>query len=65
MGGIDLIEAKSLLATQDKENWNTEVKKFPKLRTYVTLKNSFGKECYVDNFLSKNRRSLIDLLFEN
>ena len=59
MGGIDLAEAKTLLSTKDREHWDREVKNFPKLRTYATLKTSFGKEPYVDNFLSKNRRSLI------
>ena len=59
LGGIDLTEARTLLSTKDQENWENEVKKFPKLRTYITLKDNFGKESYVDNFLSKNRRSLI------
>ena len=58
-GGIDLTEAKTLLSTKDQENWEKEVKRFPKLRTYITLKSKFGKEHYVENFLSKNRRSLI------
>jgi hypothetical protein len=35
------------------------VETFPKLRTYRTLKRQFGKESYVDNFLSKNRRSIL------
>ena len=38
MGGIDLIEAKTLLSSKDKEHWNMEVRKFSKLRTYVKLK---------------------------
>ena len=59
MGGIDLTEAKTLLSTKYHELWDKEVKTFPKLRTYATIKTSFGKEHYVDNFLSKNRRSLI------
>ena len=59
LGGIDLTEARTLLSTKDQENWENEVKKFPKLRTYITLKDNFGKESYLDNFLSKNRRSLI------
>ena len=59
MGGIDLTEAKSLLSTLDREHWDIEVKNKPKLRTYRTLKTCFEKEPYVDNFLSKNRRSLI------
>ena len=58
-GEIDLTEAKSLLSAKYEEDWNTEVKKIPKLRTYATLKTGFGKEDNVDNFLSKNRRSLI------
>ena len=58
-GGVDLSEIKNLLLKKDKDKWESEVVKYPKLRTYVTLKSEFGKEAYVDNFLSKNRRSLI------
>ncbi len=52
-------EIKLLLKTKSSEKWKIDVENFPKLRTYRTLKNQFGKENYVDNFLSKNRRSII------
>jgi hypothetical protein len=58
-GGVDLTEIKVLLNQKDSENWEKDVLNFPKLRTYRTLKSQYGKESYVDNFLSKNRRSLI------
>ena len=57
--GVDLTEIKALLREKEIETWKKEVTKYPKLRTYTKLKDCFGKENYVDNFLSKNRRSLI------
>ena len=59
LGGVNLPEVKLLLTQKDSENWKKDVENFPKLRTYRTLKSQFGKENYVDNFLSKNRRSLL------
>ena len=53
LGGVNLPEVKLLLIQKDSENWKKDVENFPKLRTYRTLKSQFGKENYVDNFLSK------------
>jgi len=59
MEGINLQQVKTKLNELDEENWKREIVKFPKLRTYRLFKTKFGKENYTQQFLSKNRRSLI------
>ena len=59
IGGVNLSEIKTLLDEKDSKDWKINVEKYPKLRSYRTFKTEFGKEPYVENFLSKNRRSTV------
>ena len=59
---VDLKEQKTVINNLDNSNWEKEIKKKPKLRTYITFKNSREVENYILAPITKNQRSLISQL---
>ena len=55
---INIQAAKETLNSQFYYNWSNEILQKPKLRTFVTIKHSYGEEKYVRSLLSRQQRSL-------
>ncbi len=55
----DLTLCKTKLYECYVKEWNTNIKKKPKLRTYVEIKQDFVAEKYVKINLDRNQRSLL------
>ena len=51
--------ANSIMLTKYVENWKSVINEMPKLRTYKTLKSSFGTEPYVKSNISRKARSVL------
>ena len=59
MSMCDLNSVKNKIHSLAVGNWEEEIIIKPKLRTYITFKNTFGTESYVTNNISRRRRSLL------
>jgi hypothetical protein len=56
---ISLDYVKTRITQYYTDIWKTDIQKVPKLRTYVTLKDNFITEKYVQLNLNKNERSML------
>ena len=56
---INTSSAWALFHEKECQKWATEIRNFPKLRTYVNFKLTFSIEPYVFKILSRRRRSLM------
>ena len=47
------------LQSSEAENWQIDLQKYPKLRTYKCFKSTFGTENYVKSHISRDQRSIL------
>ena len=59
MHACDVNESLKFMYNANADMWKNNLKSKPKLRTYVTFKESFGRDKYLYNPMSKRERSLM------